>query len=650
MRLLAALIAVAAHAAEFADSVMPALEKAGCRHCHGAEGVAASTRLRFPEEGAPAARVAAFGDSLARLVDRAQKDRSPLLLKPTNRVAHAGGERIAKGSSEEKALLAWIDTLAALPPARMRAALEYRDNVASEAAQGAAIRRLTHRQYANTVRDLLKEPSDVSSQFPPEDFVDGFKNQYKSQTLSPTVIELYSAMAEKLAANAFRRGDSRKLIPCDYSGANAARCRSHFVASFGRRAFRRPLTSQETARYEALFRSAPSFLDGARAAIEGMLNSPAFLFRTDRAPRPEWKGFAAAARLSYFLWNTMPGDALLDSAAAGELDSAPGVDRAARRMLDHPHAKEALDEFVAQWLRFDRAFGAARERRTFPQFSNELVQAMAEEAKRFAADLAWNDRDFMDLFRSSRGYPNSSLAAVYGVPAPARDHDAVEFPAAQQRAGLLGQALFLTLTSKPEDTAPTSRGLFIREQFLCQRVPPPPANVDNNLAPLAEERPMTNKERLKEHTVNKACSSCHSLIDPLGFALENFDAIGARREKYKILYYPDEHEAKKPKKTVELDLETAGEIAGIKDSRYTGPAELGQVLARSRECQECIVKQVFRYMTGRRESASDEAPIRASWQAFRDSGFRYRELLISLVKSWDAEPRDGRIARAEPDR
>ena len=152
----------------------------------------------------------------------------------------------------------------------------------------------------------------------------------------------------------------------------------------------------------------------------------------------------------------------------------------------------------------------------------------------------------------------------------ARDFDRADFPPDQERAGVLGQALFLTLTSKPEDTAPTARGLFVREQFLCQQVPPPPPGVDTNLQPVSEFRPVTNRARLAEHTTNKACSTCHSLIDPIGFALEKFDAIGARREKAKLLFYPDVHEAKVPKKEVSLDLDTSGQIAGLPDSQFAG--------------------------------------------------------------------------------
>ena len=162
------------------------------------------------------------------------------------------------------------------------------------------------------------------------------------------------------------------------------------------------------------------------------------------------------------------------------------------------------------------------------------------------------------------------LPPLYKVTAPPRDFDRVQFPAEQGRAGVLGQALFLTLTSKPEETAPTSRGLFVREQFLCQQVPPPPPGVDTNLPPIEESLPRNNRERLASHTTNKACSSCHALIDPIGFAFEKFDAVGMYHAKPKLLFYPDEHEAKVPKKEVLLDVDTSGQVAGVPNSEFTG--------------------------------------------------------------------------------
>jgi hypothetical protein len=524
-------------------------------------------------------------------------------------------------------------------------ALRFREEEASgsgHAPPSVGVRRLTHTQYNNTVRDLLGDRTAPASQFPPEDFVNGFKNQYQAQSLSPILVEAYGAAAEKLARNAFRQGNSAGLVPCKPSVA----CRTQFVRTFGLRTFRRPLDPAELKRYEALFAKEKDFYAGARLVVEAMLQSPHFLFRLEETDNPKWKPYARAGRLSYALWDTMPNDALLASAAKGELDNPASLEKVARRMLDDPKAKQALDEFVAQWLRFDRLLTATKDRRRFPQFTRETAFAMTEEARRFVADLVWTDQNFMDLFTGGYGYLNADLAAVYKLPAPAAEFTKVTFPPESERAGVLGQALFLALTSRPDETSPTSRGLFVREQFLCQKVADPPPGVNTNLPPISEAKPLTNRDRLAEHTVNKSCSGCHSLIDPIGFGFEKFDAIGGRRDKLPLSFFGDRRNRNTPPKTITLDLDTSGFVAGIKESNFKSPIELGAVLARSPECQECIVKQYFRYTAGRTETPGDRPLIRAVTDQFRKSDFRFKELMVSLVRLREF-PEEGRLLHAE---
>jgi hypothetical protein len=621
----------------FFEKIYPILENSGCRNCHNAEGVASATRLHFPIEGADISRVEAFGKSLAEFVDRQNLANSLLLVKPTLRIPHTGGERIRQGSAEEGVLKSWIGYLAKLTGAELAEAIRYRQVEAGGYgdAPKVVLRRLTHSQYNNTVRDLLKEAGNPANQFPPEDYVNGFKNQYEALSVSPILADAYSRSAERLAANAFRRGDSRGLIPCKPASDDDTACRSEFIRAFGRRAFRRPLEAEEITSYQAIFMAEKGFLGGAQAVIETMLQSPSFIFWLEGTPNPNWKPFAKASGLAYFLWDTTPDDALLDSAARGDLNTPEGIERVMRRMLDDPRARDGVDEFVSEWLRFDRVMTASRERRIYPLFSRELAKSMTEESRRFIGDLVWNDRNFMEAFTAKYSFINSDLAAVYKTP-PGRDFQRVEFPPDAERAGLLGQALFLTLSSKPDETAPTGRGLFIREQFLCQQVPPPPPGVDTNLPPVEESKPVTNRERLAMHAGNKMCASCHNLIDPIGFGFEKFDAIGMRREKHKLLFYPNltgvASRRAKPKE-IDLELDTKGWVAGLPDSEFTSPRELGDLLAKSPQCQECLVKQVFRYMSGRQDTPADRPALSQALEQFRKSDFRFKELMVALVKS-----------------
>jgi hypothetical protein len=366
-----------------------------------------------------------------------------------------------------------------------------------------------------------------------------------------------------------------------------------------------------------------------------MLQSPHFLFRLDETSNPKWKSYVTASRLSYALWDSMPDPALFESAQKREISTPQGVEAVARRMLGDPRARRALDEFVSQWLRFDRLLTSSKDRRRYPGFTREAAVAMTEEARQFIADLVWNDRNFTEAFTAGYSFINADLASIYGVPAPVREFDRVVFPAGSERAGLLGQGLFLELTSKPDDTSPTARGLFIREQFLCQHVSEPPPGVNTNLPPIAESRPQTNRERLIEHVTNPSCATCHNLIDPIGYGFEKFDAIGARRDKVKVTFFGNYEGGtnQSQPKSVELALDTAGYLAGIPDSKFTSPRELGQVLARSPQCQECLVKQYFRYTAGRTKTAADRKLIRQAFEDFKKSQFRFRELIISLVRS-----------------
>lgn len=608
--LLLMIAALSTQAQDFASTLYPVLDKAACRACHTAEGVASATRLHFPEAGAPPAKLEAFGRSLVEFIDPANPNDSLLRRKPTGLTAHAGGVRIQPNSEGDQALKTWITRLGNLTKAELAEAKLYRRREAAGSGYARtriALRRLAHHEYNNVIRDLLGDTSQPANQFPPEDFINGFKTQYQGQTISPLLMEAYSQAAEKIARNA----DRRAAIP--------SKPTKDFIATFGRRAFRRPLSPDELKRYSAL-----EAKGGPQLAVEAMLQSPGFLFRLEDTADPALKPYAAATRLAFTLWASMPDDALLDAAA----NNAP-LEPHARRLLSDERAKENLDEFTAQWLRFDRVLGTAKSRRLYPKFNREAAVAMTEEARRFVRDLAWSDRNFMELLTDPHGYLTADLAAIYDLPAPAQEYQRVPFDAKSERAGLLGQALFLASTAKPDDTSPTARGLFVREQLLCQHVPPPPPGVDTNLPALSEEKPLTNKERLAVHLSNASCAGCHTLVDPIGFGLEKFDAIGGRREAMRIAF--SERKSKDAPKFIDLPLDTAGYVAGLPSARFSGPRELGEILARTEVCQECIVKQLFRYVSGRLETRADHGLIQSLTQRFRDSQFRFKELMLSVA-------------------
>jgi len=619
----------------FGRTVFPAFEAAGCRGCHVDDGVASGTRLHFPDANASPEEIEAFGLTLATLVDRTDPSRSLLLNKPTNRERHTGGLRIKPGTVEEQALTDWVKHLASVPEATIEAARKQLADAATTPSAQQLLRRLTHSQYNNTIRDLLGDHSRPADRFPPEDFVNGFKNQLQTQGMPPLLAEAYSGAAEKLALNAFRAGDVNKLVPCTPSSARDTSCRDHFVQTFGLRAFRRPLTDVEFQRYTALFgaQAAKSgqFLDGARVVVEAMLQSPKFLFHAEDGPEGRFRDYEIASRLSYFLWDTMPNQRLLDAASKGELRTPEGLERVARSMLDEQPAHQAVDEFFAQWLRFDRALGAVKDRRRYPEFTPELAAMMVLETRLLLGNLVWNDGNFMEAFTAEYSFLNSDLARLYGVDAPSGEFELVKFPVEARRSGILGQASFLASNAGPVETSPTARGIFVREQLLCQHVPNPPPGVNTEVPEPTAERPLPRRQRMQAHSDNPTCASCHRLMDPIGFGLENFDAVGRWRDKELIEIRNPEDD--RDVKTLEAPIDSTGELAGVAHSAFTEARQMGRVLAGNRGCQECVVKQAFRYAFGRMETGSDRETVRQAFTTFRESGFRFKELLVALVRS-----------------
>ncbi len=501
------------------------------------------------------------------------------------------------------------------------------------------MRRLTHSQYNHTVRDLLGDQIQPANSFPKEDFVSGFKNQLEAQGISPLQAEAYSKAAERLAKAAFRGGDQHGLIPGRPESPADERCAEEFVRQFGLKAFRRPLNDAEIRRYAELCLDeadrTKDFLAGAAMVVEAMLHSPSFLFRVERGANSPHAQYEIASRLSYFLWDTMPSAELLRAAADGRLAAPEQVESWARRMLDDPRAEIAMDEFLSQWMRFDRVLEATRDRRRFREFNAEVAAAMVEETRRLFDHLVWHDQNFMEFFTAGYTFVNADLAQLYGLTAPSEEFSRVEYPKDSGRSGVLGHGSFLVLTSKPVETSPTARGLFVRNHFLAQEIPPPPAGVNTVLPELTADRPMTNRERLSVHLNSESCASCHRLIDPIGLGFEQYNAIGAFQKKMVLQFGGGRGGDARGRRPIlkELDVDSSGFIQGMEHSEFSTPRELGRLLAASPSCQKAIVKQLFRYAFGRQETVNDQPVLDALLARFRDSGFRFRELIVALTTS-----------------
>jgi hypothetical protein len=383
-------------------------------------------------------------------------------------------------------------------------------------------------------------------------------------------------------------GRRARVISCDVETGGDA-CHRAILKSFARRAFRRPVTEAEVAPHVAVVARAKTegatHTDGIKAALMAILSSPHLLFLLEsdpdpRSPMPHLvNDHELATRLSYLVWSSMPDEALFAAADAGKLLG----DRAELRgqlgrMLKDPKAQAFVDNFAGQWLT-TRTFEAWEPvKALFPAFDAELRTSMKRETERFFRQFLEQDLPLEQLLTGRFAFVNTRLARHYGLPMVAGAELQRVSLESTPRAGLLGQGSILALTSFPERTAPTFRGKFVMEQLLCTPPPPPPPEVPD--LPAAASMASSLRERLEMHRSNPDCAACHAIMDPIGLALENFDAIGAYRTS----------EGGKA-------IDATGELPDGR--RFRGALELATTLARDPRFGQCFMQQLLTYATGR---------------------------------------------------
>lgn len=487
----------------------------------------------------------------------------------------------------------------------------------------APLRRLSNAEYRNTVQDLLASVTGIGPAVAAatKDFVDeaeslGFRNNVDFLGVSSLVAQGYMDAAESLATLS---SGSAALIGCS---SNDAACAKQFVESFGKRAFRRPLLADEVARYQAVYDKAAAqgydFETGIEWVVFAMLQSTQFLYRvelgaargTDYVPSQ----FETASRLSYLVWQSMPDQALFEAAAAAQLGTKQQIEAQARRMLQDPKASRLL-EYFDQWLDLDRLSTFDRDANIYPDVDASLPQLLQAETHAFVGSLLKNPSGSLtELLTAPYSYLNADLARHYGVMgAPGAEFVRVDMPG---RAGVLTQGMLLS-HDKPTRTSIVRRGLKIRLDLLCQKVPAPPNDVQLDLEGLGEG--LTQRERLEKHREVASCAGCHTLMDPLGVVFEGFDAVGRARSA---------DESGKP-----VDL--ASELSLTRDANgpVAGPTQLGERLANSQEVRDCYVTQSFRFFYGRDYTAADQCSVAELSLAFRDKQHSLSELIVALTQT-----------------
>jgi hypothetical protein len=406
-------------------------------------------------------------------------------------------------------------------------------------------------------------------------------------------------------------------------------CATTILSKLARRAYRRPVTKVEVDGLLAFFdqgrQDGGSFDAGVQLALERMLVDPDFLLRVYR-DQAHAKGASyrlsdleVASRLSFFLWSSVPDDRLLDLAQNKLLTRPATLDREVRRMLADPRATRALvNGFAAQWLNLRRVGEVVVDPDRYPTYDESLLQAFEEETTLFIGSNLREDRSVGELLNANYTFVNERLARHYGIPGIYGNRfRRVSLPNAEQRGGLLAHGSILATTSYPDRTSPVLRGKFLLNNILGLPTPPPPPGVDTNLAEVKPNAtPPTIRERLVQHRTNPSCASCHSVIDPLGFALEHYDAIGAWRTT-------DE--------SGRLVDATAATLSGAKLDGLAGLRSL--LLSEPEQFPRTVTEKLMAYALGRRLEYYDRPAVRAIVRDAASSNYRWSALITGIVKS-----------------
>jgi hypothetical protein len=486
--------------------------------------------------------------------------------------------------------------------------------------------RLTHRQWENSVRDLLKLAAapGLTGTFtgdPPEGT---FSNNERALFVTANLRSDYERAAEDLAKRV--AGDATARAAIVANGTNAA----NFIKAFGRRAYRRPLDASEQQRYEALFASAatlyPSgdaFANGVELVVRAMLQSPHFVYRTelgsDNAPLSGWE---VASKLSFLLHDTIPSDSLLDAAERGELGTAEGIVKVAQAMLEEPVAVSVIGRYHDELFGMFRYESIEKDRMRFPEYNPAMNAEFAEADRLFFESIYKGGQGLREILLSQTGFVTASTAPLYGVTASGSGLQPVAL--GPERTGFFTRLGFLAYNANLRDPDPIHRGVDINHRLLCGTLVAPGGVIPQLPPQMAGQ---TNRERVTAHTgVNTCGAGCHSvIINPLGFSLENFDAIGRKRDM----------DNGKPVDTADAYALATGLI------QFSGAPQLMTLLAEAPETHACYARHLGEFTLARDLGESDRGLVEELTTASVSGAGPIKTMLLAAVRSPRFSTRNG---------
>jgi hypothetical protein len=493
------------------------------------------------------------------------------------------------------------------------------------------IRRLTKTEYANTLHDLFGVSPSIADSLPDEVSGEGYLN-----SLSALQLEQYLAIADKVLQRIIApKGappttiERRLFGTAPVAEANRRAAAREIARKLARKAYRRPPTEAELdvllAAYDLAGRNNQNYQQSLHLVLKAILVSPQFLFITPAGEASSSSGivplddYQLASRLSYLLWASMPDDELLGLADRGTLHEPEVLKAQTKRLLDHRRSRALFDGFGAQWLGVGALAKQVFDPAMFPQMKPALREAMYDEARLFFESILREDKSVLRFVDGDYTYLNQSLAAIYGldklVRGPAMRKVQLRDP---NRGGLLGMPGILAATSFPNRTSPVKRGVWVLEQLLGEHVPAAPPNVPAlDQQDRASINHLTTRQRTELHRTNPVCANCHQILDPIGFGLENFDAIGQWRTR--------EGNGE--------PIDAAGKLPG--GQSFSSPKDLKGILAgRANDLSRNLVERLLAYALGRRLEGYDEIVVDKMMEGIAADGHSMRSIVNAVVTSY----------------
>ena len=474
------------------------------------------------------------------------------------------------------------------------------------------LQRLTSSQIVNTLSDLLGVSVTLPDAFPRDDRLGNYVTLPEAQLMSAVFVEQQLELAIGVVDRAVQNTGNTALFVCDLAQAE---CPRELIAHFLLRAFRRPPLEAEIESYVGMYgRTAGTPGQKLADTLSAVVTSPQFLYRElwSSTPNDPTRSYALndyelATRLSYFLWDSMPDQALFDAAARGELGDSARFTAQVERMFAEPKARGLARSIADQWLGIGALWNVP-DKADFPEFDDALRAAMYAETERFVLYLLRENRPLAELVNAPYSFVGPELSGIY-----AGSSGDPSVPAAvPNRTGILGHASVLSLTSAGSDSSIVRRGLWVNQRLLCREIPDPPANVNTSLTNVLSPD-ATQKQKLDEHRKNPDCATCHNMIDPPGVALESFGALGQFRSRYP---------GGQP-------VETSASL--ITGESFADAAGLAKVIARQPTFVPCVARRIAPIALGRMTDGGDCIP-----QAFAEidaAGFGFRDLILRVVSA-----------------